>query len=143
MAAGQFECGIGSRRAVVALGTVVLFSAVAGCAAYPFVEPTCGPGEHDIGTLSAGEESVQIKGTVTAVGNATVTVDDGTGSAQVRLSEDVPRLLRDGKCVIVRAETVSDANGTDDAVLASVQLFDDDMSTIQRFDDNLTTVEIS
>ncbi|WP_181687305.1 OB-fold nucleic acid binding domain-containing protein [Halorhabdus salina] len=118
-----FDGSISTHRRSLLVGTLLAMTVLTGCAAYPFVGPTCGPGEDDIGTVAPNESGVDIKGEVTAIGESTFTLDDGTGTAQIMPVDSVPREVSDGDCVIARGETIEATTDNHDIGMVSQGLW--------------------
>jgi hypothetical protein len=106
-------------RCIAAL-TVVALAVLSGCAAYPFVGPSCGPGESDIGVVGENASGVEIKGEVTSSNGTMFVLDDGTGQARVLPLSGVPSEVSSGDCIIVESVTTTDdADGADVLVVPS------------------------
>lgn len=105
-------------RPAVALAAVVVLGTLSGCAAFPFVGPTCGPGETDIGTIGENATGVHLKGEVTHVNASVLVIDDGTGQAAVALYDaGVAGQVEPGDCVIAERAIVRPVSDRPEDVL--------------------------
>lgn len=106
----------------IAAGVVVLSAVLSGCAAFPFVGPSCGPGETDIGAVDGDGSQVKIKGEVTAINDTRVVLDDGTGSATVMLVGYRPGQFSSGDCIIAQG-AVATVDGPNDVVMVPTDMW--------------------
>lgn len=105
-------------RRGLALAALVLVAGLSGCAAFPFVGPTCGPGETDIGAIGENATDVALKGEVTHVNRSVLVIDDGTGQAAiVLLDADVAGQVEEGDCVSAERAVVVPATDRPEDVL--------------------------
>ena len=114
-----------SKRLSVVVSGLLILTFLSGCAAFPFVGPTCGPGEMDIDNLDSGN-STSIKGEVTAVNDGTFVIDDGTGEAQIVVG-DVPSEVSGGDCIIARGYANSTGGGEYDAQMIPTELLEEEL----------------
>lgn len=116
-----------SRRGF-ALAAVVVVSGLSGCAAFPFVGPTCGPGEVDIGTLSGNVTGIDIKGEVTAINETVLVLDDGTGDAAIPLLDrGVSDEVEAGDCIIARGAAAEAPDRPQDVVVIYTELLKEEV----------------
>lgn len=106
-------------RRGLAVGLVVALVLLTGCAAFPYVGPTCGPGGTDIGAIEGNVSDVEIKGELAAVNETTLVIDDKTGQAVVYSMDDVSGEVSPGDCVIARGGV---AQETDDGEYEAVMV---------------------
>lgn len=106
-------------RRGLAVGLVVALVLLTGCAAFPYVGPTCGPGGTDIGAIEGNVSDVEIKGELAAVNETTLVIDDKTGQAVVYSMDDVSGEVSPGDCVIARGGV---AQETDDGEYEAVMI---------------------
>lgn len=107
--------------AVVGILILVLLS---GCAAFPFVGPSCGPGDRDIGNIKPGD-NVSIKGEVIERSHDMFVIDDGTGEAKIR--GGIPGEISKGDCIIVKGAAM-ETNDTDyDANVVYTELYKEEV----------------
>lgn len=105
-------------RRAFALAAVVVVAALSGCAAFPFVGPTCGPGGTDIGAIGQNATGMHLKGEVTHVNSSVLVIDDGTGEADVALFDaGVAGQVEQGDCVIAERAVVMPATDRPEDVL--------------------------
>lgn len=115
-------------RRTFALAALVVVAALSGCAAFPFVGPTCGPGEVDIGTLSENVTAMEIKGEVTAVNETLLVLDDGTGDAAIPLMDrGVSTEVETGDCVIARGAATEAPDRPQDVVVIYTELLKEEV----------------
>lgn len=115
-------------RRAFALAALVVVAALSGCAAFPFVGPTCGPGEVDIGSLSGNATAIEIKGEVTAVNETLLVLDDGTGDAAVPLLDrGVTAEVEPGDCVIARGAATEAADRPQDVLVVYTELLKEEL----------------
>lgn len=106
---------------------LVLALALSGCAALPLVGPGCGPGETDIGAIEGDASEVQIKGEVTKLNASAMILDDGTGQAQLVLTQDLSGQVSPGDCVIARGPAEGQSDGDREAVMVPTELFKEEV----------------
>lgn len=106
-------------RRGLAAGLVVALVLLTGCAAFPYVGPTCGPGGTDIGAIEGNVSDVEIKGELAAVNETALIIDDKTGQAVVYSMNDVSGEVSPGDCVIARGGV---AQETDDGEYEAVMV---------------------
>lgn len=83
--------------AVAALLVVTLLS---GCAAFPMVGPSCGPGETDIADVGQDTAQFTLKGSAKDLNDTGFAIDDGTGDAWV-VAPRAAEQISGGACIIV------------------------------------------
>lgn len=106
------------KRRGPALATVVIVAGLAGCAAFPFVGPACGPGGTDIGAIDENATGVALKGEVTHLNSSVLVIDDGTGQAAIALYDaGVADQVEAGDCVIAERAVVVPATERPEDVL--------------------------
>lgn len=98
-------------RRGLAAGLVVALVLLTGCAAFPYVGPTCGPGGTDIGAIEGNVSDIEIKGELAAVNETTLVVDDKTGQAVVYTIDDVSGEVSPGDCIIARGGFAQETDG--------------------------------
>lgn len=115
-------------RHAFALAALVVLGTLSGCAAYPFVGPTCGPGEVDIGTISGNVTGISIKGEVTAVNETMLILDDGTGDAAIPLLDrGVSAEVESGDCVIARGAATESPDRPQDVAVIYTELLKEEI----------------
>lgn len=115
-------------RALPLLAVLTLVG-LAGCAAFPYVGPTCGPGDTDIGTITGNASDLHLKGEVTHVNESLLVLDDGTGEAAVLLFDaGVSEQVSTGDCVIARnAVATAETDRSYDVVVLTGDLLREDI----------------
>lgn len=115
-------------RPLVTVG-VLLAVALSGCAAFPYVGPTCGPGETDIGTISDNATGVHVKGEVAHVNRSVLVIDDGTGQAGILLfDEGVSGQVAEGDCVIADNAVAAPADDrSEDVIVLTGDLYKEEV----------------
>lgn len=107
----------GRRGPTLATALVLALVALAGCAAFPFVGPTCGPGDTDVGAITGNVSEVHVKGELTHLNATTLLVDDGTGQAVIPVGEDLSGEVSTGDCVIATGAATSLDGGDHEALV--------------------------
>lgn len=114
-------------RSVVAIA-VVCIAVLSGCAAYPFVGPSCGPGDTDIGAATDGGGDVRIKGEVTAMHDNRFVLDDGTGQATIVPLRGVPSEVSTGDCIIAEGQPSTSTDGNADISMVPTVLLEEEVT---------------
>lgn len=104
-------------RRVAALAAVALLALLAGCASFPFVGPTCGPGDTDVGAIDGNATNVHVKGELVHENASTLIVDDGTGQAVVPMGESVSGQVETGDCIIATGAAATLEDGEHEALV--------------------------
>lgn len=111
---------VAGKRGPILLAVVVL-AALSGCAAFPFVGPTCGPGDTDVGTITDNTSEVHVKGELVRHNTSALVIDDGTGQAFVPLSGGLGDRVETGDCLIANGA----AAPMDDSEYEALVLYSD------------------
>lgn len=106
------------------LAAVVVLAALSGCAAFPFVGPTCGPGHTDIGAIAGNVSDVHVKGELTHYNDSLLVVDDGTGQAVLpQIGGDVSGEVSTGDCIVARGSAAQYDDGEYEALVVYSELY--------------------
>lgn len=111
------------------MATVFAFAlvALAGCAAFPFVGPTCGPGDTDVGGITGNASAVHVKGELVSHNASMLIVDDGTGQAMVPLESGLGSEVATGDCIIVEGAAASMDDGEYEALVLYETLYKEEV----------------
>lgn len=112
---------------MVAVGLLVGLTALAGCAAFPFVGPTCGLGETDVGTVDGDASDVSFKGEVTAVDDTRFVLDDGTGETAVLLVGYDSSRVSTGDCVVAHGSAAERETGDSEVLPVPTELYGEEV----------------
>jgi hypothetical protein len=109
-------------RHVAAL-CLVLSVLLAGCSGVPFLGSSCGPGGTELGSIDGNASDITIEGELTAVRDAALVVDDGTGTAEVLVLEgNATERFETGDCVVVEGTGSQTPESEQDVVLVAANV---------------------